>query len=357
MRLLDRSSWNDKKAIEYMDISEKEETMGDYIRRLLIAAIMLLFVSLLFLGGRHSEAQTPSISDRTTDWTWPSEGIISDTYNTRNGNHKGIDIAGDLGDSVYVVDSGDVTRSYYSESYGNVVFVKHENGLETVYAHLNKRLVNEHDVVKKGDLIGEMGNTGHSSGVHLHFEIHKEEWTVTKVNAIDPMVALGEVEVGQTVKIAEIKEENKLKSEEQPNKKQEQGNSFKLELLYEEEQSIENGDKDNDIDDQDSEGIELKETQQEERELKETQQEERELKETQQEERELEETKPEENVQVDSLTGLVPYKKTFYLMKSSINMERNKDSHLYENSLPSNDKFQNPSIKSLLDLGIELTPS
>ena len=173
--------------------------MGDYIRRLLIAAIMLLFVSLLFLGGKHSEAKSPSLSERTKGWTWPSEGMISDTFNTRHGDHKGIDIAGDLGAAVFAVDSGDVTKSYFSQSYGNVIFIKHANGLETVYAHLNERFVKEGQKVEMGDLIGKMGNTGNSSGVHLHFEIHEKEWTVTKENAINPILALGKAEVGQTV--------------------------------------------------------------------------------------------------------------------------------------------------------------
>lgn len=108
---------------------------------------------------------------------------------------------------MYAVDEGIVTRSYYSQSYGNVIFVKHENDLETVYAHLNKRFVEEKQLVKKGELIGEMGNTGYSSGVHLHFEIHNKEWTVAKENAINPILVLGDVEVGQTVKIAEQEEE------------------------------------------------------------------------------------------------------------------------------------------------------
>ncbi|WP_312098621.1 M23 family metallopeptidase [Niallia sp.] len=209
--------------------------MGDYIRRILIAAIMLLFISLLFLGGKHSQAESLSLSERTKAWTWPSEGIITDTFNTRNGTHKGIDIAGDLGDHVYAVDEGVVTKSYYSQSYGNVIFVKHENDLETVYAHLNKRLVKEDQLVKKGELIGEMGNTGHSSGVHLHFEIHNKEWTVTKVNAINPILVLGNVQVGQTVKIAEQEDVEEVVTEPSA----ESIHSPKLDLLKEEEKKLE----------------------------------------------------------------------------------------------------------------------
>jgi hypothetical protein len=209
--------------------------MGDYIRRILIAAIMLLFISLLFLGGKHSQAQSFSLAERTKTWTWPSEGIITDTFNTRNGAHKGIDIAGNLGEDVYAVDEGIVTRSYYSQSYGNVIFVKHKNDLETVYAHLNKRFAKEKQLVKKGEVIGEMGNTGQSSGVHLHFEIHNKEWTIAKENAINPFLVLGEVEVGQTVKIA-VEEESEAaiteRSENLPHRPH-------ANLVHEEEKKLE----------------------------------------------------------------------------------------------------------------------
>ncbi|WP_445492138.1 M23 family metallopeptidase [Niallia sp. 03133] len=179
--------------------------MGDYIRRLLIAAIMLLFVCLLFLGGKQSEAKSLSISERTKGWIWPSDGIISDLFYSRNGNHKGIDIAGEMGYPIYAVDNGKVTKSYLSSSYGNVIFIKHTNGMETVYAHLHTRFVKEKEKVNKGKIIGEMGSTGNSSGVHLHFEVHKNKWTATKKNAVNPILALGKVEVGQSVHAAQRK--------------------------------------------------------------------------------------------------------------------------------------------------------
>lgn len=173
--------------------------MQDYIKRLLIAGLMALCISLLFLGGKHSQAEMLDIADLTSHWVWPAEGVITDLYGTRHGHHKGLDIAGELKTPVHTVDKGVVTKSYYSGSYGHVVFIKHDNNLETVYAHLNKRNVKEGQVVKQGDIIGLMGNTGDSSGVHLHFEVHKEKWTYGKENALDPVAALGEATVGQPV--------------------------------------------------------------------------------------------------------------------------------------------------------------
>ena len=92
------------------------------------------------------------------------------------------------------------------------MFIKHDNNLETVYAHLNKRNVKEGQVVKQGEIIGLMGNTGDSSGVHLHFEIHKEKWTYEKDNAVDPVLALGEAAVGQPV-LAMAKKGNEVTME------------------------------------------------------------------------------------------------------------------------------------------------
>ncbi|WP_370224801.1 LysM peptidoglycan-binding domain-containing protein [Cytobacillus sp.] len=181
--------------------------MKDYIRRFFIAGIMALCVSLLFLGGKHSKAAEPKIPEMTKHWVWPADGVITDTFGTRKGHHKGIDIAGDSGNPVYAVDTGIVSRSYYSQTYGNVIFIKHNNQTETVYAHLEKRFSAEGENVEQGQKIGLMGSTGDSSGVHLHFEIHTHAWTADKINAVDPSVAFGMGVVGQAVN-AVIKEEN-----------------------------------------------------------------------------------------------------------------------------------------------------
>ncbi|UII54681.1 peptidoglycan DD-metalloendopeptidase family protein [Cytobacillus spongiae] len=175
--------------------------MGDYIKRFLIAGIMALCVSLLFLGGKHSQAAMLNIEELTKEWVWPSNGVVTDTFGTRHGHHKGIDIAAEEGSPIYAVDKGTVTKSYYSYTYGHVIFIKHENQLETVYAHLKKRNVDEGQTVERGDIIGEMGTTGDSSGVHLHFEVHQTEWTYDKTNAIDPVFALGDATLGQTVHV------------------------------------------------------------------------------------------------------------------------------------------------------------
>ncbi|ABS21525.1 peptidoglycan DD-metalloendopeptidase family protein [Bacillus cytotoxicus] len=124
-------------------------------------------------------------------WTWPVDGRISDYFGTRHGKHYGIDIAAQVGTPVVAIRDGIVTKSYFSNSYGHVVFVKHGK-YEAVYAHLNKRYVIQGDRVRNGEVIGEVGNTGESRGAHLHLEIHQGNWTIEKRNAMNPLLVLDE---------------------------------------------------------------------------------------------------------------------------------------------------------------------
>lgn len=124
-------------------------------------------------------------------WTWPVDGRISDYFGTRNGKHYGIDIAASIGTPVVAIRGGTVTKSYFSNSYGHVVFVKHGE-YEAVYAHLNKRYVLQGERIARGEVIGEVGNTGESRGAHLHLEVHKGAWTFGKRNAMNPLLVLNE---------------------------------------------------------------------------------------------------------------------------------------------------------------------
>ncbi|RIW27995.1 LysM peptidoglycan-binding domain-containing protein [Bacillus salacetis] len=169
--------------------------MIDYIRRVLIVGLLALCVSLLFISGRTAQAE----EEATSRWVFPADGYITDHFGTRGGKHKGMDIGGEEGTPVYSAADGVVSKSYYSSSYGHVVFVKHPHGYETVYGHLLERKADEGQAVKKGEEIGSMGNTGRSTGTHLHFEVHRGEWNITKDYAIDPYQVYGKGETGQTV--------------------------------------------------------------------------------------------------------------------------------------------------------------
>ncbi len=86
-------------------------------------------------------------------------------------NHKGIDWAVPVGTAVYASSGGTVTKAGWGSGYGNVVYIKHPDGRETRYGHLSKVLVSAGQTVKQGQKIALSGNTGRSTGPHLHFEI------------------------------------------------------------------------------------------------------------------------------------------------------------------------------------------
>lgn len=91
--------------------------------------------------------------------------------------HKGLDFTAAIGTPVYATGDGRVATSYYSNSFGNVIYLDHGFGYETRYAHLSKYLVEAGQYVTRGQLIGYVGNTGISVSSHLHYEVlfHNEQ--------------------------------------------------------------------------------------------------------------------------------------------------------------------------------------
>ena len=101
---------------------------------------------------------------------WPAAGYISQNY---WGGHTAIDVAGRTGAAVAAADGGFVTVAGggWNGGYGNHVIIDHGNGFATLYAHLNTVFVRAGESVSAGQEIGTLGNTGNSTGPHLHFEI------------------------------------------------------------------------------------------------------------------------------------------------------------------------------------------
>ncbi|KZE67803.1 hypothetical protein AWM68_18730 [Fictibacillus phosphorivorans] len=137
-------------------------------------------------------APTPAPTPVGRDFIMPSQGMITSGFGNRSsGMHYGLDIAKG-GSSVPIVAaaSGTVARAYYSNSYGNVVYITHYiNGqlYTTLYAHMRTTpAVRQGQSVSQGTFLGYQGNTGESRGQHLHFELHKGPWNASKSNAVDP---------------------------------------------------------------------------------------------------------------------------------------------------------------------------
>lgn len=103
----------------------------------------------------------------------PPAGKISSTFKFRWGQwHKGVDYGVPVGTPIKSSFDGVIRYSQLNYGgYGQLIIVRHYNGLETYYAHLSSRMVKSGDKVKGGDIIGYSGNTGHTTGPHLHYEI------------------------------------------------------------------------------------------------------------------------------------------------------------------------------------------
>ena len=115
-------------------------------------------------------ANTPTLA--------PAIGYVSSGFGDRESPfsgheamHWGLDIAASIGTTVYAAAAGVVVDTRYLEDYGKVIDVDHGSGIRTRYAHLNKVLVKKGDKIVKGDIIAEVGNTGRSTGPHLHYEV------------------------------------------------------------------------------------------------------------------------------------------------------------------------------------------
>lgn len=120
-----------------------------------------------------STGTMPPPSVGTGTFAWPAEdGEITSKRGHRWGRlHNGIDIARSSGPAIKSADHGVVKAAGAAGTFGNRVVVDHQNGYETIYAHLSSIDVKAGDVVPQGTKLGNMGNTGRSTGVHLHFEV------------------------------------------------------------------------------------------------------------------------------------------------------------------------------------------
>jgi murein DD-endopeptidase MepM/ murein hydrolase activator NlpD len=135
------------------------------------------FVVLRDGAGRSDRgAEHKTIGPVPADWpygsgsfVWPVYGWLSQSYRY---DHRAIDVAANLGTPVTAADRGVVVRAGWNDQgYGRFVVIDHQIDYVTLYAHLDRILVQEGDIVGQGQVIGTVGSTGNSTGPHLHFEI------------------------------------------------------------------------------------------------------------------------------------------------------------------------------------------
>jgi len=132
------------------------------------------------IAREKAQAQAGSAALSSESFSWPLPGYyeISSYYGMRfhpilkvNALHTGIDIGAPTGTAIVAARSGTVVTAGYNTGYGNYILISHGDGVATLYGHLSKLLVSDGQSVSEGDKIGQVGNTGWSTGPHLHFEI------------------------------------------------------------------------------------------------------------------------------------------------------------------------------------------
>ena len=129
----------------------------------------------------------------TGTFSWPAQGRISSGFGQRWGTlHAGIDIAMPTGTEVVASDGGEVVYTGYNSAMGNYVDIKHSNGYVTRYQHLSSYGVLKGEKVKKGQYIASSGNTGNSTGPHLHFAVYRStsHSGCSHSTAVDPSIFL-----------------------------------------------------------------------------------------------------------------------------------------------------------------------
>lgn len=147
----------------------------------------------------ESQISYPSESSTNGKWASPASGTLSFQFGWRTHpitikgtqkQHRGLDIANSEGTPVAAAGSGVITQAGWHSSYGNMIMITHVldgQAFTTVYAHLSVIRVKEGQQIRMGELIGNMGSTGLSTGPHLHFEFHEGYYSTSGPSAVNPL--------------------------------------------------------------------------------------------------------------------------------------------------------------------------
>ena len=135
--------------------------------------VQLDILSELIQGEQIKSDATPSGRPILSGWLSSRYGTRIDPFSGKKAWHEGVDFAGKAGSNIVAVASGVVSWSGERYGYGKMVEVAHGDGVITRYAHNQENLVKVGDMVRRGDVVALMGNSGRSTGPHVHFEVHK----------------------------------------------------------------------------------------------------------------------------------------------------------------------------------------
>ncbi len=185
------------KVMQILSDYNKIRQMDQYIRSVLgadlnVASFDSLNLDSLFIPPgtiNHSDEKAIEISYLDNVPIYPpvegyiTQGFIDDNVLTQN-NHYGVDIAAPVGEPIRASASGVVVFSNWTYDLGYTIILYHPNGYFTIYGHNLRNIVEAHQYINRGDIIGYLGNTGISQGPHLHFEIWREGKPIDPQNMI-----------------------------------------------------------------------------------------------------------------------------------------------------------------------------
>ena len=159
---------------EVAALSREEATLSSLIRSRQLAAEAAVAASASVSssgGGGGAARSAPAAKVSGSGMAWPANGSVTSGFGYRWGAlHAGIDIANGIGTPIRAAKAGTVILAGWNGGYGNAIVIDHGGGLSTLYGHMTRLRASEGQRVDQGDLIGDMGSTGNSTGSHLHFE-------------------------------------------------------------------------------------------------------------------------------------------------------------------------------------------
>jgi len=113
-------------------------------------------------------------------------GVRIDPYMGKPSQHEGLDFSAPIGALIFSSGNGVIYKTGFDASYGNFIEIKHQHGYRTKYAHVSEVSVQENQIVKRGEPIARVGNTGRSTGPHLHYEVMKDDGFFKAKRRINP---------------------------------------------------------------------------------------------------------------------------------------------------------------------------
>lgn len=154
-----------------LSANELQQTLDALSREVEARSDTLALLDSRLFDERVRKRMLPTTLPLDTQWNASGFGWRLDPFTGERAMHSGVDFSADVGTKVVSAAAGIVVSAEFHSDYGNIIEIDHGNDLTTRYAHVSRLLVQAGSVVKRGQVIAESGNSGRSTGPHLHFEV------------------------------------------------------------------------------------------------------------------------------------------------------------------------------------------